>query len=203
MSRKVYSERQLRSQLMKQKIRDAARALLRTKGYDSVTVDEICAEVGVTKGTFYNHFQSKEQMVLDDTAEDNLYYRTKLRQMVTDMTPGLEKLISFLRLAMAYENDKDREFTRFSYKLRIADPKNAPAIYPDKRELYKITEELIAEGQACGEIRQDLGSNRLATIVLYAIRGVAYSWCLPDTDFDLIEVGEDLFEVLQEGLRKK
>jgi AcrR family transcriptional regulator len=203
MAKKVYSERQVRSQLMKQKIRDAARTLMRLKGYDAVTVDDICDEVGVTKGTFYNHFQSKEQMILDNIAEDNLYYRTKLRQMVTDKAPGLEKLISFLRLAIAYENGKDREFTRFSYKLRIADPKNAPAIYPDKRELYKITEELIAEGQACGEIRQDLGSDRLATIVLYAIRGVAYSWCLPDTDFDLIEVGEDLFEVLQEGLRKK
>ncbi len=64
-------------------------------------------------------------------------------------------------------------------------------------------EELIIEGQSCGEIRQDLSSSQLATSVLYSVRGVVYSWCLPDTDFNLEKISEDLFEVLQEGLRKR
>ncbi len=203
MAVKVFSERQIRSQLIKHKMREAARTLVKQKGYEGVTIDEICAEIGVTKGTFYNYFHSKEEIILDEVAEDNLHYRNKLRSQVSKLRPGLAKLITFLRLAVAYENERDKEFTRLCYKLRIADPKRALPLYPDKRELYKIVEELIVEGQSCGEIRQDLSSGQLATIVLYNIRGMVYSWCLPDTDFDLNEIGEHLFRVLEEGLRKR
>jgi hypothetical protein len=104
---------------------------------------------------------------------------------------------------MAYESGKDVEFARLSYRLRIANPKKTTPLFPDKRELYKIIKELIIEGQACGEIRQDLNSVQLATAVLYSARGVVYSWCLPDTEFDLKQMCEDVFEVLLEGLRKK
>jgi AcrR family transcriptional regulator len=203
MAVKVFSERQIQSQIIKQKIRDAAKALVKQKGYENVTIDEICAEIGVTKGTFYNYFHSKEQLILDEVASDNLHYRNKLRAQVSKLQRGLPKLIAFLRLALAYENDRAKEFTRLSYKLRIADPKRVLPLYPDKRELYKIIDELIAEGQSCGQIRQDLTSGQLATIVLYNIRGMVYSWCLPDTDFDLNEIGEHLFRVLEEGLRKR
>ena len=41
---------------------DAARDVIRTKGYTATTVDDICAEAGVTKGGFFHHFASKEQL---------------------------------------------------------------------------------------------------------------------------------------------
>ena len=44
------------------KLLDAARDVIRTKGYSATTVDDICAEAGVTKGGFFHHFASKEQL---------------------------------------------------------------------------------------------------------------------------------------------
>jgi hypothetical protein len=119
------------------------------------------------------------------------------------MQPGLSKLIALLQLAIAYENSRDRELTRLFYRVRTIDPKKMPSVYPDKRELYKIIEELINEAQSCGEVRRDLSSSQLATIVLYSVRGIVFSWSLPTTNFNLTEMGEDLFAVLQEGLRKR
>ena len=46
------------------KVLDAALAVIRTKGYTSTTVDDICAAAGVTKGSFFHHFSSKEAMAL-------------------------------------------------------------------------------------------------------------------------------------------
>ncbi len=203
MAIKAASGRQIQSQIMKQKIRDTAKVLVKQKGFEGVTVDEICAEVGVTKGTFYNYFDSKEQIILDDIAADNLHYRNKLRSQVSKMQPGLPKLIAFYRLAIAYENSHDRELTRLSYRFRTNDPKKIPSVYPDKREIYKIIEELIIEAQSCGEIRQDLSSSQLATLVLYSLRGIVFSWSLPNTNINLTEISEDLLKVLVEGLRKK
>jgi len=44
------------------KLLDAARDVIRTKGYAGSTVDDICAAAGVTKGSFFHHFDSKEEL---------------------------------------------------------------------------------------------------------------------------------------------
>ncbi len=42
----------------RQKMLDAALSLIRTKGYDATTVDDICDEAGFTKGAFFHHFEN-------------------------------------------------------------------------------------------------------------------------------------------------
>lgn len=41
---------------------DAALKLFRARGYTATTVDELCAEAGVTKGAFFHHFTNKEAL---------------------------------------------------------------------------------------------------------------------------------------------
>lgn len=43
---------------------EAAFALIRTKGYTSTTVDDLCGRAGVTKGTFFHYFASKEELAI-------------------------------------------------------------------------------------------------------------------------------------------
>ena len=40
----------------------AAHATVRKQGYAATSVDEICAAAGVTKGAFFHHFRSKEDL---------------------------------------------------------------------------------------------------------------------------------------------
>lgn len=46
------------------KLLDAALSLIREKGYSSTSVDEICAQAGVTKGAFFHHFKTKEALAV-------------------------------------------------------------------------------------------------------------------------------------------
>ncbi|MGZ3409063.1 MAG: TetR/AcrR family transcriptional regulator [Xanthobacteraceae bacterium] len=46
----------------KTRLLDAARDIIRAKGYAATTVDDICGAAGVTKGGFFHHFASKEQL---------------------------------------------------------------------------------------------------------------------------------------------
>lgn len=48
----------------KTRILDAALTAIRTKGYGATTVDDICALAGVTKGSFFHHFDSKQDLAV-------------------------------------------------------------------------------------------------------------------------------------------
>jgi len=50
--------------LTRTKLLDAARDVIRAQGYTATTVDDICAAAGVTKGSFFHHFPSKDQLGL-------------------------------------------------------------------------------------------------------------------------------------------
>jgi TetR/AcrR family transcriptional regulator, transcriptional repressor for nem operon len=43
---------------------DAALAVIRSKGYSATTVDDICRKAGVSKGSFFHHFPSKEHLAV-------------------------------------------------------------------------------------------------------------------------------------------
>jgi TetR/AcrR family transcriptional regulator, transcriptional repressor for nem operon len=47
---------------------NAALHIIRTKGYAATTVDDICREAGVTKGSFFHHFKSKDDLALGAVA---------------------------------------------------------------------------------------------------------------------------------------
>ncbi len=46
----------------REKLLNAALTVIRTKGYEATTVDDLCAAAGVTKGAFFHHFASKEAL---------------------------------------------------------------------------------------------------------------------------------------------
>ncbi len=87
-------ERQRRER--EQLILQAADDLLLEKGYHEMSMDDIAARVGVSKGTLYLHFSSKEDLVfatleghmsafgaaMDSILEDDLTPRAKLKGLI-------------------------------------------------------------------------------------------------------------------------
>jgi TetR/AcrR family transcriptional repressor of nem operon len=49
---------------VRSRLLDAALHVIRSKGYSASTVDDICTEAGVTKGSFFHYFKSKEDLAL-------------------------------------------------------------------------------------------------------------------------------------------
>jgi TetR/AcrR family transcriptional repressor of nem operon len=48
----------------KTKLLDAALQVIRAKGYSATRVEDICDAAGLTKGSFFHHFDSKEELAL-------------------------------------------------------------------------------------------------------------------------------------------
>jgi TetR/AcrR family transcriptional regulator, transcriptional repressor for nem operon len=62
---------QPRALLTRTSLLDAALKVIRSKGYSATTVDDICAAAGVTKGSFFHHFASKEELAVEATKHWN------------------------------------------------------------------------------------------------------------------------------------
>jgi TetR/AcrR family transcriptional repressor of nem operon len=46
----------------RRKLIEATMSLMLKRGFNATTVDEICAEAGVTKGSFFHHFENKDDI---------------------------------------------------------------------------------------------------------------------------------------------
>ena len=61
-SRRTLGRQERGKETRRNLIRTAAR-LWSERGFDDVTVEEICSEAGIGRTTFYLHFESKEQLL--------------------------------------------------------------------------------------------------------------------------------------------
>lgn len=48
----------------KTKFLNAAMRMFRERGYEAATIEDVCATAGLTKGSFFHHFGSKEELAL-------------------------------------------------------------------------------------------------------------------------------------------
>ncbi|MGD0006159.1 MAG: TetR/AcrR family transcriptional regulator [Anaerolineaceae bacterium] len=83
---------QSRSEVTRQKILSSATRLFSLNGYDGTGVAEICEAAGVSKGAFYHHFPSKQDVFLNILNEwlDQLSSQMQAARLAThDVPEGL------------------------------------------------------------------------------------------------------------------
>jgi AcrR family transcriptional regulator len=76
----------------KERILDAAVEVLARRGYDGAGVDEIVRRSGASKGAFYFHFPSKEEMVLRLVHQMSDKLIDAVREAIAGTPPSRERL---------------------------------------------------------------------------------------------------------------
>lgn len=96
----------------RQKLLDAALSVIRTKGYSATTVDELCHVAGVTKGAFFHHFKSKDEL---GVAAANHWSETTGALFATatyhDQANALDRVLGYLAFRKALLQGGVPEFT--------------------------------------------------------------------------------------------
>ncbi len=91
---------------------DAAVDVIRSKGYSAATVDDICHSAGVTKGGFFHHFESKQDLALSaarhfSSMADTLFSRAPYRQL----SDPVDRLLGYVEFRKAILQGELPEFT--------------------------------------------------------------------------------------------
>lgn len=194
--------RKEQAKLTKEKIFKTALDLINKKGFESVTVSEICQESGVAKGTFYVHFKSKEDIMKENYDSDMSEYVLKNfddfilneYEAFSKNNPNKsikEKIVQFLKGEFMYANHVGYDIICRAYLTNLADSINGKENYHfENRQFLPILKTLINEGIENKEFSK---YDDLDTLIIYIesfCRGIMTTWCLSKGNFNIVEIGE-------------
>lgn len=96
----------------KMKLLDAALSVIREKGYAATRVEDVCTRAGVTKGSFFHHFDSKEELAV--SAAD--YWSTVTGQLFAEApyhrhADPLDRVLGYIDFRKALLRGGVPEFT--------------------------------------------------------------------------------------------
>lgn len=140
---------------------------MREVGIRSVSIDDICRELGISKKTFYVYFESKDRLV----DEMLLLHEQKLeRKMLREVEGKTTMQILQEWGPMARRNEKDIEQTPpIVYDLQ----KYYPDLFRQHKEhlckaMYRNMVRFIEKGQTEGIFRKELNAELTAQLFSYA-----------------------------------
>lgn len=96
----------------KTRLLEAALGVIRAKGYSATRVEDICAAAGVTKGSFFHHFDTKEELALEaaafwDQITSGLFSTAEYHRR----SRALDRLLAYVEMRKALLKGELPEFT--------------------------------------------------------------------------------------------
>jgi AcrR family transcriptional regulator len=156
--------REAKKRRTRERILEAALALFRERGYDEARVQDIIARVGISEGTFFNYFPTKEALLHDFALVQVELYREALRYETEEPETSVPDRIRHVMRAVAMTVAEDRDFQAIVYTR--SDLFSSRGVLKERTLLmYEQLTELFRLGQRRGEVRADVDAVQLAEIL--------------------------------------
>ncbi len=179
-------------------ILQTAIGLFKQRGYSTVTINEICTACGISKGTFYYHFKTKEDLILN-------YYQVLSGDMLRIMPellkdkPCIEKVWSCLEYFIDNTISLGSDLLKNLIEIDMNEGCKVFSPYPKERSdgervFIDMELELIRQGQQAGEIRTNIPAEDLLWNFSAALMGIAMHWSSSGGKYDEKKQLKKLFD---------
>ncbi|WP_088050308.1 TetR/AcrR family transcriptional regulator [Virgibacillus dakarensis] len=180
---------------LRSKIVQASLLLFEKHGYHGVTVNEIVEKAGASKGGFYHHFTSKDELlfVIHDTfITYALEKATIANETFVSPTEKLRAIIKeFVKVFDLY-----KPHIAVFYQETIYLKSQYEVLIKRKRDQFKhIILETIREGKACGEFREDLSVDITGMAILGMVNWT-YKWYNQSGTKTIDEIGDIFVDLI-------
>lgn len=181
--------RKVQSEKTKKIIFQTAICLFNKYGYNNVTVEQICNNANIAKGTFYVHYKTK-----DDIPKE--MYRTmiqnhldeSMKQYVKDYPKATarEKLLHHCVSVLKFCKDTNIESTLLSYIANLKSIINTKeTLFSNEFDTYqinKIIKECLIENNTYSDKHYDDIRYFITTI----LNGMMIQWCFSYGEYDIV-----------------
>ncbi len=178
------SRQQMKSKETKARIFKAAKDILRKKGYEELSIKNICEEAGVSNGSFYHHFKTKDDL-LSYYIEEQPGINPDLSELPADAKDAKETIIYVYINYVRYCKELGVEFMSNYYT-----PKNQslnPLIRTERPYPIVTVQNYIRKCIDAGIIAPKVSLDALSTDIRMIVIGNVFEWCLKQGKADFEE----------------
>ena len=200
---KSATKRTLRAQGTRRTIFDNAVELFARYGYEKVTVDDIAARSGVSKGAFYHHFPTKESILVEQFDKIDDAYDAAFEAADPDLSAGEQLQLLVDTMTDYCTRVCGIQVIRTVYAAQIAGSDATPILHNKNRRIYHYLRAIVDRGVDGGEFTSGLEREALVELLMRACRSLVYDWCLYEGRMDLVEEGRRFFPLVYGWLAGK
>ncbi|WGX97214.1 TetR/AcrR family transcriptional regulator [Nocardioides sp. L-11A] len=188
----------VRNAVMRERITGAAARLFQTRGIGGVTMQEVAAEVGLSKAALYHYYQSREDLlrhIFGDWARDEL---ERARAIAESGDDPATKLASFVRLHLnsIVEN---LDLYSLSFREEAQLPEDVREEFRAlKRENDVLVRQIIREGVESGAFEPV--DETLAVFGIVGMCNWLWKWYRPGVGKNADEIAETFSHLVLHGL---
>lgn len=136
-------------------ILDKAKELFIQRGYAATSMDELVRHIGVSKGSIYYHFKSKEELFIQLLARQNRQWMEAWQEKSSEYSAFEQKLYGIAEHAV---DDFQNPLAKIAEEFYISYPDNRELLHQvleilqQPRQLYR---DIFMEGAAEGRVQAD------------------------------------------------
>lgn len=175
------SKQQLKSKETKERIFQAAKSILQKKGYESLSIKNICEEAGVSNGSFYHHFKTKDDL-LSYYIEEQPALKENLLELPKDSEEAKETIIRVYLNYVNYCEELGIDFIAGYYT-----PHNQalhPALRTERPYPIVTVRQYLEKAIEANAIALTLSIEEVTTDIRMIVIGNVFEWALRKGDVD-------------------
>ena len=175
------SRQQQKSKETKERIFRSAKQILQKKGYEELSIKNICEEAGVSNGSFYHHFKTKDDL-LSYYIEDQPSINPDLLDVPENKDEAKIAIIRVYLNYVEYCKELGVEFMSGYY-----DTKNQalnPVIRTERPYPIVTVQTYVEKAIGAGVIGLNVGIEEFTTDIRMIVIGNVFEWCLRKGDAD-------------------
>jgi AcrR family transcriptional regulator len=165
-----------RSTATKEQIVEAAASLLATKGYEATSLDDVAAAAGITKGTVYYHFDSKEALYWAVVAPNVAKTVLRAEDAVARNPSPRDAIIEVVMLLTRGARESNEKYMYYQEMLPLNDEMRR-AIREQERRYEALVADVIRRGQDAGEMMP--GDPHILSLILIGAAARTARWYDP------------------------
>lgn len=168
----------------KGRIISAAWKLFYDQGYAKTTIDDIIAESGTSKGSFYHYFDGKDALLGSLSYLFDEKYES-LEGQLSDIPAAFDKLI-FLNqeLFTMIENSISLDLLARLLSTQLI-TRGEKHLLDRNRYYFRLLRKIFQDGQESGEFITTFSVNELVKLYAVTERSLLYDWCICNGEYSL------------------
>lgn len=174
------NQRQQQATETRQRLYQAAIALMYRDGFDNVKVEQICRRARVSVGTFYHYFESKRGILIEIFREADRYFESDVKPALDQFKgSAIDRIGEYFRFYGRYDTKVGLDMTQQLYSPHM------DMFITKGRYMQALLQEIIRKGQLDLELTAEFSAEIMCEDLFIAARGLAYDWTLHKASYDL------------------